>query len=376
MTIVQRLAAMLMIGPTLVTAADPLLTGPKFRAELEHPLTASWDNVELRDLLVRSGRDRRMAIVLDRRVDPNRSVRFSFEQEPFLTGLKRLAEMLGVEISAPENLLYIGPPETARWLRTSIAAAEERLSNSDVAIPERRQSELKARKTVRWDDLTTPKAILTQIADAHKLAIDSLERVPHDLWAATILPEVTAAEALTVVLCQMDLSFQWSDKGRRIELLPWQTPALIERTVKLRGTASPEAQVASWREKLPGAEILWRDAQMVVRGRVEDHEQIRLGLSSSGPRALPGADRAPLNRRSFTLRTENTPARAVLRELEKSGVSLVIDEAGLRAAGVNLDQLVTVEVKKATAAEFLKAVLDPIGAQATFEDFVLEVRAK
>ncbi|MBC8116450.1 MAG: hypothetical protein H7062_18830, partial [Candidatus Saccharimonas sp.] len=45
-------------------------TGPRFQTEIDRLLSASWANVELRDLLKKIGDDRRVAILLDRRVDP------------------------------------------------------------------------------------------------------------------------------------------------------------------------------------------------------------------------------------------------------------------------------------------------------------------
>ena len=47
------------------------LTGPNFRQELDRPFSGSWSSVEFRQLLKEVALDRRISIVLDRRLDPS-----------------------------------------------------------------------------------------------------------------------------------------------------------------------------------------------------------------------------------------------------------------------------------------------------------------
>src|SRR5262245_61744270 len=58
---------------------SPVLTGPRFRAELEKPISIARDSIahegaELRPLLQRVALERGVAFVLDRRVDPGRRI--------------------------------------------------------------------------------------------------------------------------------------------------------------------------------------------------------------------------------------------------------------------------------------------------------------
>ena len=50
--------------------ANDFLIGPKFHLELDQATSGSWNNVELRSLLNKLAAERRVAILLDRRIDP------------------------------------------------------------------------------------------------------------------------------------------------------------------------------------------------------------------------------------------------------------------------------------------------------------------
>src|SRR5687768_280567 len=67
-------ATCLLLLATAVQAAEPRdpATGPRLAAKLDAPLTASWLNVELRTLLERVAAERQLAVLIDRRIDPNR----------------------------------------------------------------------------------------------------------------------------------------------------------------------------------------------------------------------------------------------------------------------------------------------------------------
>lgn len=57
--------------------------------------------------------------------------------------------------------------------------------------------------------------MLKEVADKFKIEIDGLDQRPHDLWAKTSLPQVTATEALSLLLVQFDSTFEFvSDRAR------------------------------------------------------------------------------------------------------------------------------------------------------------------
>ena len=55
-----------------------------------------------------------------------------------------------------------------------------------------------------------------------RLARCEAERIPHDLWPAGNLPELSLAEQLTVLLIGFDLTFELRPEDRRLRLCRWQ----------------------------------------------------------------------------------------------------------------------------------------------------------
>ncbi|HET6423424.1 MAG TPA: hypothetical protein VFG20_07055 [Planctomycetaceae bacterium] len=364
------MTSVLLLAVTL--AADPWITGPKAAVEWDRPLTAVFENAELRDMLRKLGPERHLAVILDRRIDPNQTVAFTVRQESLRSGLSRFAESVGAEFVLTENVAYFGPPDRARWLRTLIVQAEREFS------PDAAKRPTLVRKTIAWDDLTSPREIVDQIAEVYNIRVENPERIPHDLWAGATLPSVTVVEALALVLIQLDLGWTCDTKSRRITLIDWHEPELIERTYPPRGKATVASQRDDWQARWPELSITARENDLVVRGRVEDHEQIARTLSNGTNRVGRGDAPAPtaLSQRRFTLNEKNVPARAVLNELEKSGAEIVLDQDSLDAAGADLDRAVSIQVQKATIAEFLQAVLGSVNAVAEVDGLTITVRGK
>jgi hypothetical protein len=370
-------AVVLNAEPVRLDRPQPtFLYGDKFRDVLRQPLIASWDNVEPRSLFRRLSEDRQIAFVIDRRVDPSTPLTLSLTGESLQSGCERIAEVMGAAVSLPGHVVYVGPEDTTRWLRTAIEQHELALRDPDRSIPMRRLLDLSARHTIHWQDLDTPREILTQIAKRHRLTIENLDAVPHDLWASATLPQATAAEALTIVLTQFDLGWDWRAGGNAIRIGPWQEPPRIERRYKPRGRLTAAQLLADWQGSNPELTARVERAEVVVLARVEEHEALQSKLSAgiTGQTLPAGEAPTPLRRRLFTLRIENAPVSAIMRELEKSGVVFDYDAAAFRAAGVNLDRPVNIDVLKANADEFLQKLFGDLGV--TYEIDTLTVRLK
>jgi ribosomal protein S19E (S16A) len=77
----------------------------------------------------------------------------------------------------------------------------------------------------------------------------------------------------------------------------------------------------------------------------------------------------------FTLKIERVPIRAVLKELEKTGAVFVVDEAALKATGKSLDDPVSLDVQKADADTFFKALLGPMDLRFEIDNLTVTIRA-
>lgn len=339
---------------------DSFATGPKFQTELNQATSGTWANVELRSLLNTLGAQRRIAILLDRRIDPTAQLPVEIVDQPFRDALQGIAHQVSAELCVPGNVVYVGPPAAVKNLRTLVELRTSELKSKATGIPESRRTELSRPQSFEWPDLQTPSDIVRQISDQYHLAIRNPDLIPHDLWAAGNLPAVTSSEALSIILIQFDLTFAWVDSGQAIELSSIRERPTIERRHRSKGrTAADVARLIA--EHFPDLKTTPEGADIAVTGTVEDHEAIAALLNpvpTKKPSPTPPA--APLRQRKFTLTFKRVPVRTVMEELKKSKIVFVYDEAALTTAGINLDQTVNMELNNATADEFFRSLFDPL----------------
>jgi len=372
------LAAVAQLPPVVLDRPVPKLhIGIPFREALQQDISATWDNVPLRLLLQRLQAERSVALLLDRRIDPTVAYAVRFAGEPLATALEHLANQAGAAVSHSDRVVYLGPESSARWLQTAVEQAELRLAEEGLAVAERRRFALLLGQTIHWQDLSTPREILQQIAASFHLTIEGLEAVPHDLWASATLPGVTAAEALTLVLIQFDLGWDWLPGGNSVRVKPWDQPRLIERRYPLRSKAVAEV-VPLWSEHLPEAVVRAEGDAILVAGRTEDHRLAQVLRTTGAPpkRSSAAASPVPLRRRLFTLKVERVPIGTILRELEKTQVQFVYDPAALEQAGISLEQPISLDVRKASAEEFFEAVFGGVGLRFEIDNLTVTLRPK
>ena len=387
-SVITLLIAIAAVGQTETNAkpARPVTefqTGARFLTEIDRTLSASWANVELRDLLQKIGDERRVAILLDRRVDPTLQLPLNLTNSSLREGVRDLARLIGAEISVAEPVIYVGPPAAAQRLRTLIELRSSELSSRASSIPEKRRTELATKHTVAWQDLNSPVEIVQRIADRYRLTIGHLDLLPHDLWVANTLPSVTAAEALSLILIQFDLTFAWTGKaGEGIELVLAPERPVIEQRHRVKGRTPAEAlkrvqQYGPDLSEKTAKSVTLEGPDLAVKGLLEDHEAVAALLSGSAtkrPDATTGIK--PIKQRLFTLKIDRVPARVLMKKLEESEIVFEYDAEQLAAASIDLDQPIKLEVEKASATDFFKAVFDPLRLTVEIDNLTVKLKPK
>lgn len=363
-------------SPPREAPASGFATGPAFRTALDQPLAGTWSNVELRDLLRAITGERRVALLLDRRVDPTTVLPIKLANGSLREGLAGIARLVGADVCVVDPVLFAGPPRAAWRLRTLIELRSRELSSRDAAISDKRRAELASRHTIVWNDLDSPADILKQITDRHHLTVRNPELIPHDLWAGCSLPEVTTIEALSLVLIQFDLTFTWSDSGRQIELVPIPDQVVVERRHRVKGRPVAEA-LKRVQQAWPKLNVRTVGSELVASGLVEQHEAIEALLNgSSTPQVVPGGEPTPIKQRQFTLKIDGVPIRALMQKLEESDIEFDFDPAELTAAGIDLGQTIKLDVDKASADEFFRAVFGPLGLTVEIDELTVTLTPK
>ncbi|HUY93266.1 MAG TPA: STN domain-containing protein [Pirellulales bacterium] len=331
------------------TEAQDWLTGPAWRAHLAQPIKLAWSGAPLRKGLADLARSQRIAMLLDRRVDPGLPLNLHLDNVPVELALQRLARSQNLDLSWYGPLVYFGPEAAARRLRTLAALREDEVKS----LPAARRAPFVRTQPWQWDELAEPRALVQQLADEARVEIAGIEQIPHDLWPAAELPPLSWTERLTLVANEFDLTFRFDDEGRKVALVPVPEVAALERSYA--AGRNPQALADRWARQAPEAEIKVAGDKVVVRGRAEDHETLTAAKPRSQTPAGGGTE-------VYTLAVRNQPLRPVLEELkQRLGLELHVDEDALESAKLSLDRRVTFSVEQATLDELFAAALRPAG---------------
>lgn len=350
-------------GARAARAAERIkwLTGSKLRQQLQQPVGITWSGAPLRPALASLAEKQRLAILLDRRIDPDQKLELALASVPLESALAEIASSRDLGFCLLGPVAYFGPRDAARRLRTLAALRTQELK---LLGPDARR--VLARELAwRWDDLATPRDLIEQLAAEAGSEVAGLEQVPHDLWAGADLPPLSLVHRLTLVAVQFDLTFQVDQSGRRLTLVPVPDEVSLRRTYP--GGRHPEELAARWAGLAPESRVQVVGGKIVVEGRLEDHERL------AG--AKPGAEGPPAGGvQVYSLRYQDKPLRALLDELKRRlKLEIRIDERGLEEAGISLDQNVSFSVTQVALDDLLKAALTPAGLEFRRRDDAVEV---
>ncbi len=373
----------LQIAPADVVLDQPVpryRIGKPFHQTLSKTISGSWKNVTLRAILRRISDQYEIAILLDRRIDPTQVPNVNLKQQTLEEGLRQLADQLSARVSIVGNTVFIGPPRSTAKLRTLIRLRYDELDPLTQGAAKGREFDLIRKSTFHWDNLETPADVLDRIASQSRLSLKESERIPHDLWAAGTLPNANVLEAVSLVLIQFDLTFQWTESAAGIRLVPVSDEVTLEQFYPSRRMASrmsPGKAAQKCLQAVPGITAVAEQGGILVRGTVEQHEAVRSLLRPRTARRNARAGKvAPLSRRQMSLKLRNVRAVNLLEKLQEEGVIVVYDPAALERAGIDLNQRISIDVEKATAEQFFKAICDPLGLRFTIDNVTVRLSPK
>lgn len=322
----------------------------------------------LRDGLYRLGRMQEVGVLLDRRIDPGQEVHITLHQTPLGEALQKVAEAGAMGVTQIGPLFYFGPVAATAKLRTLAAMKRDELQGlpRDVAL------RLARTKAWGWGDLATPRELVHLLAEEGRFQIEGLDRIPHDLWAATDLPPLALLDRLTVVALQFDLTFSISSDGALIRFVPLPDEIAVVRRYPGGGQA---AEIAEKMAALaPELQVRVVGSEVYVKGTVEEHD--RISASRTPLRRGPSAD-APGKTRIERLTVENIPVGAVLKQMASQlDLELKYDHAALNRAGASLNTLISIQVERISLDDLLKEVTDAAGLSYRREDRLVEIRPK
>ena len=307
----------------------------------------TWTGNTLREGLMRFAAVRKIDIFLDRRVDPSQTIAISARDVTEDEFLRQVADLVSAGLTQIGELYYIGPRSTTENLATVAALRREELRQYDATITRRWfQSE-----AMSWKKLTQPKILVRELAAENAIEIDSVNQIPHDLWAAGQLPNLSLADRLTILLSGFGLTYQVTSDGTAIRPVEFPKQPTLDHVYEVQQGGIKRFQ-AALSSHFPDAVVRIDADGISVRGRWESHQWIKKYLAGNKPLRRPSRTNPDVR---FTLKVEQTVVALLRVIVEQQSYQLVLEE-GLDQ---QLDQRITVDVKDVTEEELLRAVLEP-----------------
>ena len=327
---------------------------------LDRPVGLTWDDVPLRDGLWSLAAAQRVAIFLDRRIDPEQLISLKVSDERLDQVLQRIALLAGAAVARVGDVMYVGPSETAGQLPTVAELQSQFARNGDSQLG----ANLLTRRSYRWERLTPPREILTDIAQAQKMTWSNLETViPHDLWPEANLPPLRTTELLTLVLAGFHASYRFQKTPDGVQLEIVRIPDNLSLTKSYRYAGNHDEAITKIHGLYPEAKVESDGKQLTIIGSHEAHQAVAKLLRGGTVRrgmVTPGEKR-------YTLTVQQQPLGPVLKALAgQLGLEVVLPEGQEEA----LSKRTSFSVKEAD----LPGLLDAIFAESTLGYRVEEAR--
>lgn len=368
-TRVGAAAGYLAASAALALAGDTAgwASGSRLREQLDARVGVSWDNVPLDRVCAGLARSQQVAILRDRRLDPGLVVRLAVDGRPLADVLAEVAAKAGGGYCQLGPVAYLGPAEMAAQLRTLAALRQQEARK----LPAAARRKLLQLRNWHWDRLAEPRELAQQLAAEADVQLIGAERIAHDLWPAADLPPLKWIDRLTLLAAQFNLTYRIEASGRRVRLVDLPQRAVLVRTY--RGGQDPQRLARDWATSLPDAKIEVAGQRVRVAGRLEHHEHLQSRLRGRPTRRVttrPGAA-------TYQLAVERAALDQVVAQLEKR-LNLSFDwrREQIDAAGIAVDQLISVKVTGATLDGLLEAVFADTKLEFERSDRGVEIRPR
>ncbi len=339
-----------------VAAAEPdnKLTANLLRAAMDKPVGRSWQSVPIREAFRELSDATRVSILLDRRLDPSTELSLLAKSQPLRDLIVAAARTVNAESTQVGHVVYVGSPPAVATLRQLLELRSQdwaRITSDKTKGPKNpwpaQRAALHKKSSLAWDDLDSPRDVLKQLTERFPIELNGLDQLPHDLWAAGSLPQMSLVESLSLMLFPFGTTFEFVPDRLALNIVPIPAEILAKfETVQLEKP----------RPSKPVAET-------------GDHSAAKTSRPIKG-RTLD------VRHRKFTFNVQNAPLRDVLESLRQQGISIVADEQEFANADVPFDKKVDLDVTDQTAEAICRQLVKSLGGEVEVSGNTISLRPK
>jgi hypothetical protein len=319
---------------------------------LDSRLSVTWQGQELGAVLDRLSTTQGLSVWLDRRIDPQQQVNARHSNATLREVLDQIASDHLLGWCVLDDLIYIGPVESANEMATLAAMVRQSLDTTPADYRNRWLSV----EPASWPRLSNPKALLEQWSAEADTKLSNPQVLPHDLWDAHSLTPMSLADRVTLLLIGFDMTLEITPNGRSCQIVPIESPVLITET---HNAGSRARQVLAAFKDNKDVEIQNTGRQLTITGRWEDQQHAAEIIA--GSRTVKRRQNVPkkVSEQRFSLKLENQQVGKVIDQLAgQLGLNVTWD----RQLNPDVKQkLISCEVSNGDLNNLLESVLTPAG---------------
>ncbi len=308
--------------------------GADLERHLEQPVSLTWTDAPLRQQLIRFSQKERIAVFIDRRIDPNQVVTIIQSDLTFDQILWNVADQIGLGVCRLGNLFYIGPPEHT----SQLAVHWQQMKSDSSRLKAKSKTDWSKAMPVKWPVATAPGNELQRLSRENQFRITRSEAIqigtsetdlPHDQWQALDLPKLPIDEQVALLVVGFGLWFEWNDSGDQIEIVPF---AAMDRGERIWNLPSRNNLRDVGKDIVPELRRAFSDCKFTLSGRK---------LTGTGsPDQLAQVERKLVQAKSVGKSSSNTKTYSLeTRATRKQILTAITDQSQLQlVAGSNLNE--------------------------------------
>ena len=326
------------------------LTGKNRDRSNSLAVSVSFTDAPFRSRLEQFSRHQKVAIFLDRRVDPGQ--RFSLQQtgvtvEQFIWAA---ADSCGLGACLIGDVYYVGPKQSAAALPLLVSSLEKSVAK----LPKDTRKVWLKKSSLDWPALTEPVSILKELESKTSVKMPEL---PHDLWAESAWPALNLVERLSLLLVGFEKSIEIDERGARCGLADLNTQ--VSGKVLIQSRSVTKSLLEGLRKEIPGATFSLKGKRLSITGSAD-----QVAAAQSWLVAAQQAEKRAGAATPFSMKAEATRLAILEKVASQTGRKLEYSDELLST----LSQRTTLDVKDVTIVELLLATMEGTGLSVEIDD--------